>query len=84
MAFAIGGLLLMAEGHAMSQSSGWQLRGTASQAYERYIVQAFMRGWTDGLLDAAKVTAGARILDVACGTGAVAREAAGRVGRQGT
>jgi ubiquinone/menaquinone biosynthesis C-methylase UbiE len=83
MAFAIGGLLLTAEGHAMSQSSGWQLRGTASQAYERYIVQAFMRGWTDGLLDAAKVTAGARIFDVACGTGAVAREAAGRVGRQG-
>jgi ubiquinone/menaquinone biosynthesis C-methylase UbiE len=67
----------------MSQSSGWQLSGTASEAYERYIVQAFMRSWTDGLLDAANVTAGARILDVACGTGAVAREAAGRVGKQG-
>jgi ubiquinone/menaquinone biosynthesis C-methylase UbiE len=67
----------------MSQSSGWQLSGTASEAYERYIVQAFMQGWTRGLLDVAPLAAGARILDVACGTGAVARQAASRVGKQG-
>jgi ubiquinone/menaquinone biosynthesis C-methylase UbiE len=67
----------------MTQSSGWQLSGSASEAYERYIVQAFMRGWTDGLLDAANIAAGARILDVACGTGVVARQAASRLGTQG-
>lgn len=67
----------------MIQSSGWQLSGTASEAYERYIVQAFMQGWTHGLLDAATIAAGARILDVACGTGVVARQAASRVGKEG-
>jgi ubiquinone/menaquinone biosynthesis C-methylase UbiE len=67
----------------MTQSSGWQLSGSASEAYERYIVQAFMRSWTDGLLDAANVAARTRILDVACGTGVVARQAASRLGKQG-
>jgi ubiquinone/menaquinone biosynthesis C-methylase UbiE len=67
----------------MSQPSGWQLSGSASEAYERYIVQAFMQGWTHGLLDAATLAVGTRVLDVACGTGVVARQAASRVGRQG-
>jgi len=30
----------------------------ASDAYERSIVQAFMQGWTHGLLDVATLTAG--------------------------
>jgi len=67
----------------MSQPSGWQLSGSASEAYERYIVQAFMQGWTRGLLDVATLAAGKRVLDVACGTGVVARQAASRVGKQG-
>lgn len=67
----------------MSQSSGWQLSGSASEAYERYIVQAFMQGWTQGLLDLAGLAAGARVLDVACGTGVVARQAASRAGKEG-
>ena len=33
----------------MSQPSGWQLSGSASEAYERYIVQAFMQGWANAL-----------------------------------
>ena len=53
----------------MSQSSGWQLSGSSAfEANERYIVQAFMQGWTCGLLDMASLAAGARVLDVACGT----------------
>jgi ubiquinone/menaquinone biosynthesis C-methylase UbiE len=67
----------------MTQASGWQLSGTASQAYERYIVQAFMQSWSLVLLDAASLAEGARVLDVACGTGVVARQAASRVGKQG-
>src|SRR5262245_66254348 len=67
----------------MSQPSGWQLSGSGSEAYERYIVQAFMQGWTHALLDVATLAAGARVLDVACGTGVVTRQAASRVGKQG-
>ena len=67
----------------MGQSSGWQLSGSASEAYEHYIVQAFMRGWTRAFLGMADVAEGARVLDVACGTGVVAREAASRVGKHG-
>jgi ubiquinone/menaquinone biosynthesis C-methylase UbiE len=67
----------------MSQPSGWQLSGSASEAYERYIVQAFMQGWTHALLDVATLTAGARVLDVAYGTGVVTRQAASRVGQHG-
>jgi ubiquinone/menaquinone biosynthesis C-methylase UbiE len=67
----------------MSPSSGWQLSGNAAEAYERYIVQAFMQGWTRSLLDLASLARGARVLDVACGTGVVAREAASRVGKDG-
>ena len=67
----------------MTQSSGWQLSGSASEAYERYIVQAFMQGWTHALLEMANLAAGARVLDVACGTGVVARLVAARVGQKG-
>src|SRR5262245_21621262 len=67
----------------MAESSGWQLRGSAAEAYERYIVQAFMQGWTHALLERANLAAGARVLDVACGTGVVARLVATRVGQKG-
>jgi ubiquinone/menaquinone biosynthesis C-methylase UbiE len=67
----------------MTQPSGFQLSGSASEVYERYIVQAFMLSWTHRLLDAATLADGARILDVACGTGVVARNAANRMGKRG-
>ena len=67
----------------MSEPSGWQLSGSASEAYERYIVQASMQGWTHALLEMATLATGARVLDVACGTGVVARLVATRVGQKG-
>jgi ubiquinone/menaquinone biosynthesis C-methylase UbiE len=42
-----------------------------------------MQGWTHALLDVATLAPGARVLDVARGTGVVTRQAAGRVGQQG-
>jgi len=41
-------------------------------------------GWRQATLDAAGLTGGERVLDVACGTGLLALEAAGRVGEAGT
>jgi SAM-dependent methyltransferase len=54
-----------------------------AETYEREIVPALFRPWAPLLVDAARLTAGERALDVACGTGVVAREAARRVGTGG-
>ncbi|MBC7811860.1 MAG: hypothetical protein H7175_11970 [Burkholderiales bacterium] len=44
-----------------------------AQNYERYLVPALFRPWADILLDYAKPQPGDRVLDIACGTGIVAR-----------
>ena len=41
------------------------MNGSASDAYERYIVQAFMQWWTHALLEMAALAAGARVLNIA-------------------
>lgn len=46
---------------------------TAAEGYEKYIVPAFMLPLVQGVVETAKVRAGDRVLDVACGTGLVAR-----------
>lgn len=55
----------------------------AASAYERLYVPAEFQEWAPRTLDAAHVHAGHRVLDVACGTGVVAREAVRRVGPEG-
>ena len=49
-------------------------------AYENLQVPALFKQWCSRVLDAADVSTGDRVLDVACGTGVLAREAAERVG----
>lgn len=56
----------------------------AAWAYEGLHVNALFRQWAQPVLDAAGVTSGSRVLDVACGTGVVAREALARVGPSGS
>jgi ubiquinone/menaquinone biosynthesis C-methylase UbiE len=67
----------------MEQTSAWPLNGTAPEAYERYIVPAWMGAWTKTLIDSARVGPGDQVLDVACGTGIVARQSARLVGENG-
>ena len=67
-----------------SQTSGWQLGGDAPLAYDSYIVDTFMRGYSQRLVEAATIESGNRILDVACGTGVVTRLAANKVGPEGS
>lgn len=55
----------------------------AADAYEQLMVPALFRQWPPRLLDAVGAQPGMRILDVACGTGIVAREALSRVGEGG-
>lgn len=63
--------------------SGWQLQGSAADAYEAYLVPAIFAPMADRLVATADLHPGNRVLDVACGTGVVARAAARRVGPTG-
>lgn len=64
----------------MAQQEQWQLEGSAADLYERYLVPAITALWATDLMDRAAPQSGERILDVACGTGVVARSAAERMG----
>jgi SAM-dependent methyltransferase len=61
----------------------WQLEGTAPELYERFLVPTVTLPWAQDLVERAGVARGDRVLDVACGTGVVARVAAARVGSGG-
>ena len=61
----------------------WQLEGASAELYERYLVPSVTLPWAVDLVDRVGVRRGDRVLDVACGTGAVARVAAERVGDSG-
>jgi SAM-dependent methyltransferase len=68
----------------MAGQSPWQQVGNqAAERYQRDLVPAMFADWAPRLVDAARVQAGEHVLDVACGTGVVARLAAARVGSQG-
>lgn len=55
----------------------------AAAGYENLLVPALFQQWTERVLDAAQIRLGHRVLDVACGTGVLARDAVGRVGSAG-
>ena len=64
----------------MSHESGFQLKQGGPDVYEACWVRAQMGRCADELVAAADVTSGDLVLDVACGTGVVARKAASRSG----
>lgn len=55
-----------------------------AEVYEAYFVPAMFRAWADVLLATADLRPGERVLDIATGTGVVARHAAPIVGVQGS
>ena len=59
------------------------LTGTPAEVYERHLVPRFFLPWARDLVALAEPKPGDRALDVACGTGAVTRLLAERVGENG-
>lgn len=56
----------------------------AAEAYEDLMVAALFGEWTVRVADAARIQRGDRVLDLACGTGILARDATARVGDEGS
>jgi ubiquinone/menaquinone biosynthesis C-methylase UbiE len=67
----------------MSEQSGYQISGDAAQLYVQYSARYFTGPWVPELVGLAALRPGERVLDVACGTGVVARLAAPQVGSTG-
>jgi SAM-dependent methyltransferase len=60
--------------------SALQAQVDAANAYEALFVPALFGQWAPKVADAAQIQPGQRVLDVACGTGILAREIALRIG----
>lgn len=67
----------------MHKGSGFQVSGNAAELYEQYAVPYVLGPWAPELVELAGLQRGDRVLDLACGTGVVARLAAPRVGPTG-
>jgi len=69
--------------HSRGDDARGQVKASAAEIYDEFFVPALFAQWPERVLDAAAVNPGQRVLDVACGTGVLARAAARRIGVAG-
>jgi ubiquinone/menaquinone biosynthesis C-methylase UbiE len=67
----------------MSTSETGQVTRNAAEVYEEFFLPALFEQWASRVADAAGIQPGQQVLDVACGTGVLARTIADRVGAAG-
>jgi SAM-dependent methyltransferase len=70
---------IVAIGQRLSDHEHWKRDGSAPELYERFLVPAITSIWARDLIARAKLRPAERVLNVACGTGAVTRLAAGQI-----
>src|SRR5262245_46222255 len=68
----------------MSQTDKGQVIASAAEVYEEFFVPALFAQWPPRVAGAARIRPGQRVLDVACGTGILARSAVALVGPNGS
>lgn len=68
----------------MRQMERFQITGNAADRYERHLVPTLFAPWAKDIIGRATLQPGERVLDIACGTGVVARHAAQQIGDSGT
>ena len=68
----------------MSMMDTGQVSASAAEIYEEFFLPALFVQWTGPLADAAGIEPGDHVLDVACGTGVLARALASRVAPTGS
>ena len=59
-------------------ASTGQVNADAARIYDAFFVPALFAEWAQPVCDAAQIRPGDRVIDIACGTGVAAREAAKR------
>ena len=67
----------------MTEIDRGQVSKSAAEIYEAFFLPALFQDWAPRVADAAQVQPGQQVLDVACGTGVLARTVAERVGERG-
>ena len=67
----------------MSAQPEWQFVGNVPENYEHYLVPSIFGPWATDLVEIAQLRPDECVLDIACGTGIVARTAARLVGSAG-
>ena len=67
-----------------NQSTDWKFEQGSAETYEQYFVPAIFSPWAERLIDRTTIQDGDHVLDVACGTGIVARLASPLVGETGS
>jgi SAM-dependent methyltransferase len=68
----------------MERTLAGQVTRSAADIYEEFFVPALFQQWAQHMAQAAQLAPGQKVLDVACGTGVLAREAAKQVAPAGS